>query len=443
MKKQLLLLVMMMLPLVASAYDIEVQNADGVTIYYNYINDGTELAVTFRGTIYTDYPEEYTGNVVIPEEVTYMDKTYKVTSIGDYAFYGCSGLTSITIPNSVTSIGNWAFLACSGLTSITIPSSVTTIRDGAFQTCSGLKKVIVSDIAAWCGIIFGNLSRYHSNPLYYAKHLYSDENTEIKDLVIPNSVTVIGLGAFYYCTGLTSVTIPNSVTGIGQYAFEGCRIENVLTRNSKTAFNQAFSERTYQHAMLYIPEGTWGEAVYDGDWYMFNNIREVATNKEALSPTKAYVLMDIKSFGYAVFDGTNSEVKIAKAFYNIDENDLNNCWQVIDKSGAKYLFNIGAEKYAKITSDGKIILTDNETPLNITEGKNGLMFGTDTSREWGLVKNNNVNIDSQTGINPVNRTYTDSNSTYFSLDGQQTAQPKKGLNIVRKSDGTMEKIVVK
>ena len=100
----------------ALAYDIAVPNAEGVTIYYNYSADGTALTVT-RG--------EYQGIIVIPEKVTNMNMTRKVTSIGDLAFAGCSGLTSVTIPNSVTSIGNYAFCDCSSLTSITIPNSVT------------------------------------------------------------------------------------------------------------------------------------------------------------------------------------------------------------------------------------------------------------------------------------------------------------------------------
>ena len=172
-------------------------------------------------------------NTIIPQSVT---------SIGNYAFYGCSDLTSVTIPNSVTSFGEGAFEYCSGLTTITIPNSVasigrdvfygcssltsinigsgmTSIGSGAFNLCSSLEKVIVPDIAAWCGIKF---SWSDANPLCYAHHLYSDEKTEIKDLVIPNSVTNLGQYAFIRCSSLTSVTIPNSVTSIGDYAFSGC-----------------------------------------------------------------------------------------------------------------------------------------------------------------------------------------------------------------------------
>ena len=138
MKKLFVLLVTILLPLMANAHDIAVENADGVTIYYNYINDGTELSVTYRGTSYNSYIDEYTGEVIIPEEVTYNSKTLKVTSIGGQAFDGCTGLTSVTIGNSVTSIGDYAFYKCSGLTSVTIGNSVKSIGNYAFYGCSGL-----------------------------------------------------------------------------------------------------------------------------------------------------------------------------------------------------------------------------------------------------------------------------------------------------------------
>ena len=78
---------------------------------------------------------KYSGKIVIPETVEYNGTVCNVTSIGDYAFYDCSGLTSVTIPNSVTSIGNWAFDGCSGLTSVTIPNSVTSIGGYTFSGC--------------------------------------------------------------------------------------------------------------------------------------------------------------------------------------------------------------------------------------------------------------------------------------------------------------------
>lgn len=186
-----------------------------------YILSGNEATVTYHN--YSDY----SGKVIIPESVTYNGKIFRVTSIGDLAFKYCSDMTSVTIPNTVTSIGYDAFSDCHGITSITIPSSITSIGRNAFSYCSNLKKVIVPDIAAWCNISYGDdagiFGASNQNPLYCAHHLFSDEETEITDLVIPDGVTSIGNAAFHGCTGLTSVTIPNSVTSIGGSAFYECR----------------------------------------------------------------------------------------------------------------------------------------------------------------------------------------------------------------------------
>ena len=173
-----------------------------------------------------------------------------VTSIEGNAFLNCTGLTSVTIPNSVTSIGNGAFMGCSGLTSVAIPNSITSIRDAAFKDCSGLTSVYISDLEAWCKISFSN---EYSNPLYYAHHLYLN-GEEIKQLVIPNSVTSIGSIAFGGCSALTSVTIPNSVTNIGSYAFYDCSgLTSVTIPNSVTSIGDGVFLRCAGLTAITIP----------------------------------------------------------------------------------------------------------------------------------------------------------------------------------------------
>lgn len=126
---------------------------------------------------------------------------------------------SYTIKSGTKCIANDAFRNCTGLTSITIPNSVISIGSYAFSRCTGLKAVYITDIAKWCEISFGGIE---ANPFSYAHDLYLNE-TLVTDLVIPDGVTSIGNRAFLGCTGLTSITIPGSVTSIGEYAFTGCK----------------------------------------------------------------------------------------------------------------------------------------------------------------------------------------------------------------------------
>ena len=132
-------------------YDMAVKNADGVTIFYNLSNDGKELTVIGHEVIF-QFGTGYSGDVVIPEEVTYKGVTRKVTGIDEHAFYCCDRLTSVTIPNSVKNIGTNAFFNCCSLTSVKIPNSISRIEDYTFARCIALTSVTIPNSVITIGI---------------------------------------------------------------------------------------------------------------------------------------------------------------------------------------------------------------------------------------------------------------------------------------------------
>ena len=253
MKKLIFLFMMTLLPMVASADAVEIGG-----IYYNLVSKTGVAEVTSN-------PNKYSGSVNIPDKFMYDGIEYSVTSIGNYVFWHCSGLTSVTIGNSVTSIGNYAFSGCSGLTSITIPNSVTSIGLAAFWDCIGLTSVTIpNSVTSIGGSAFSGCSGLTS-------------------ITIGNSVTSIGDYAFSGCSGLTSVTIPNSVTSIGGEAFEGC--SSIMTVKSYIAepFNIGrFSDETYRNGTLYVPAGIKDLYTRFDGWREFLKIEEMEEEDPAL-----------------------------------------------------------------------------------------------------------------------------------------------------------------
>ncbi len=325
-----------MLSLHAMAYDFSYTH-QGTTLYYNITSDNT---VDVAGD------NSVSGAVVIPSSVTNNARTYSVTSIGYSAFYSCSGLTSVTIPNSVTSIGKWAFQSCSSLTSVTIPNSVTSIGNMAFAYCSGLTSVTLPnnatihskafigagakttiDSVIYCSdtLIVGNytligtgfLTIYLNGNSYFPSNnavVFDCDESKSGDLIIPStisyngttySVTSIGDRAFYYCSGLTSVTIPNGVTSIGGSAFYGCNGLTSVVSNAvvpPALGNEVFPNPNSCNVI--VPCGSL-EAYTSSQWnnYFPNRIEEDCSSAlQEVESTKEVVVYPNPARGFAIVE---------------------------------------------------------------------------------------------------------------------------------------------
>ena len=376
------------LTLVASVNAIYASNTKVNGIWYDFDSSTKTASVTYRGSSYSIYEGEYSGLVVIPSSVTYNGTTYSVTSIGEWAFASCSSLTSVTIPNSVTSIGNLAFSGCSSLT----------------------KTNYTGDVAGWCNINFG----INANPMLYSHNFYINDQ-EIKDLVIPNSVTSIGNSAFYGCSSLTSVTIPNSVTSIGSSAFRGCSsLTSVTIPNSVTSIGEwAFASCSS------LTSVTIGESVTNIGGYAFYGCSSL---------TSVTIGESVTNIGGYAFYGCSSltSVTIPNSVTSIGDYAFSDCSSLTSITcKAATPPSVGSETFMGISRS---------IPINVPCGgvkaykaKSGWKDFTNIQEplaEYSIEVNVNDNIMGSAKVN------------YNTCEGSQiSATPNIGYHFVQWSDG--------
>lgn len=339
------------------------------------------------------------------------------TFVGGEIFSGCNNLSTLNLSNGIRYIGYRTFHNCEALTTIKIPSSVTKISSDAFDGCKGLTSVHIDDMSAWCNISFSKLS---SNPLVYAHRLYLRENEVKKDLVIPsNSVTRINKYAFAGLIDFTSLTIPPNVETIDDDAFYGCtNLASVTIEDGGPTNTLKLSSNCYGSS----PVGGiyMGRNIsFDGNspFYQNNTLKYIVIGDKVTSiPDKAF--SGCNSLNY-VSIGASMKTIGQEAFTSVTELPNLICWAVNPPTcGSNALTDIN-----KWTCR-----------LQVPKQSLNLYKSADQWKDFLLVED-------LTGIKGVHETAISNH--YYDINGQFLLQPKRGVNIVKTSDGKTKKVVVK
>ena len=534
--RQSVMTVALLACITASAYDFEV---DG--FYYDVLSMSDLTCAVTSGD------NKYTGEVNIPEQVTCNKRTFSVTSIGDYAFMGCSNLTSVTIGNSVTSIGHDAFIGCSTLASVTIPNSVTTIGNHSFTGCTSLETLIIEDGSsvldlgynAYSSISTGEglfcdcplksvyLGRniiwtsreYGYSPFYNNTTLTSvtigDSVTTIgssafsgckglTSVTIGDSVTTIGSNAFTLCEGLTGVTIPNSVTTIENYAFNGCsRLETLIIEDGSSVLDLGYNA----YSGINTGEGLFYDCPLKSV-YLGRNIKNETSQQCGYSPfynnttlTSVTIGDSVTTIGARAFSGCEglTSVTISDSVTTIWSHAFSGCKGLTSLTIGNSVTSIENYAFEYCSSLTSVTIPNSVTTIgggafesckgltSVTIGNSVVSIGywafggckgltsvtslaktppcayentfptaaylnamlyvpigsLDSYRSATCWKNFLMEEKDVSGVEGVKADDNLVEKARYSLDGKMLLAPEKGVNIVKMSDGTTKKVVVK
>ena len=359
------------------------------------------------------------NRIVIPSEVVFMGRTRKVTAIGEYAFislqykekmYGKKNFSYIYIPSTINKIGKSAFAV---YTVKQLEKGV--VMYGSYSDLYNIKTVVIEDIGDWCKIDFGN---ERANPIHQSSNIYTNDENEVTNLVIPEGVTSISPYAFFNCSCIKTLTFPSSVTSIGTSAFEMCNgLVSITIPNSVTSIgNSAFFDCNGLTSIT-IPSSV--TSIGELAFYGCSSLTSLTIpNSVTIIGREAFKNCNGLSF---VIIGGGVTILESQALY------CNNLTTV--ESHIQVPFEISSTVFSKNTIMNASLYVPKGTidKYKSTEGWKDFVF-----IEEGL----------PTEIRDVVGNKTTENRRY-TINGEIITTPKKGINIIKMSDGTTKKVLVK
>ena len=351
-------------------YQAQISNQNSI-IYYtttdSKIIDVGSGRYTFGANIISNTYDDNQGTIVFDAPIT---------TIGSRAFYNCTNLSSMKIPECVTIICTYAFEDCASLTSVTIPDSVKEIDDDAFSECNALKSVFISDLSAWCRISFG----FDANPLSYAHNLYLNDEI-ITELTIPSDITEIKTDSFNSCTSLKKVTIHDNVTEIMTSAFEGCsNLTDIIIGNNVTTIGYAAFEGCSSLTSVTIPDSV--TEIRDQVFTGCNSLMEfcgkfasedgrclvIDGSLRFFAPanlTEYTIPNNVTTIGYSAFKNCNNltSITIPNSVTKIDEWAFSGCSSLTSVTIPDSVTTIGKRAFAWCESLASATIPDSVTEI--------------------------------------------------------------------------------